>query len=155
MGRLLPVGPTDDDFVDLAGLAQAEVENSARLREITAAGIDFGRLLGSVFKFQRDTRTDRRGIARFAFEPHGENPLLEVGSIFKGQEPIVVDADDEVGATVTIQVGDGQAFGVAGHDRARPLSISAQPAVHAAGQLRREETVDVEIDLSEKWFVGG
>ena len=63
LGRLA-VRPADFDGSDLRPLAQAEPERGRLLRQVPAAGLNFGRLPQAVAANHGDSRADAGGIAR-------------------------------------------------------------------------------------------
>ena len=119
MGAVWPADLDRLDFVVLAVLMGTESEDQGGwlLREVAAAGSDFGGLIPAIRAAEGDAGADGAWIARRAMEFHGGDFVFR-GMLVLEDDPAVVDADDEIGPTVFVDVGGDETLGVAGDDEA-------------------------------------
>ena len=118
--------------------------------------MDFSGLRGLVVQVHGDPAADGGEVAGQALQLHGDGAIGGVSLVFKDLHGGIVDRDGQVDPSIIVDVNDGQALGVAGHDQTGSIgpdrfegSISvasqqqAQSAVHASGlALGPEEVLD-------------
>lgn len=134
MFRLTSIGPGNPDFSGILG----DLEGGSGLGKVSRSLVNFGAAV-----VPRDFCSGGHGISGFPLEPNLEG--LAFDEIDEGSEFSVIYRDDEIWASVAVNIGLGEATAVGWNEEP---AAACRNGIELAGAIAEEENAQA---ATERW----